>query len=87
MAQTVPPAAAFGDRAVSRWMRGLAVYVGTGNAVANPENFGYADKVVRLGLDLGVQGADGPNISSGDFDFGSTRYYIKRRTARLSLLL
>jgi outer membrane protein assembly factor BamB len=51
---------------------GLAVYVGTGNALANPENYGYADHVVRLGLDLGVQGADGPNISGGDFDFGST---------------
>jgi outer membrane protein assembly factor BamB len=49
-----------------------ALYVATGNASTDPENYGYADKVVRLGLDLSVHGADGPNISGGDLDFGST---------------
>jgi outer membrane protein assembly factor BamB len=49
-----------------------ALYVATGNALTYPENYGYADKVVRLGLGLGVHAADGPSISGGDLDFGST---------------
>ena len=50
----------------------VALYTATGNALTDPESYSYADKVVRLGLDLSVQGADGPNISGGDLDFGST---------------
>lgn len=65
----------------------VAVYVGTGNALASPENYGYADKVVRLGLDLGVQGADGRAFLAEISISARHRYYIKRRTARLSLLL
>jgi outer membrane protein assembly factor BamB len=50
----------------------LAIYTGTGNALTDPENYGYADHVLRLDLNLNVIAADGPNISGGDFDFGST---------------
>jgi outer membrane protein assembly factor BamB len=50
-----------------------AIYTGTGNAFSDPESYGYADKVVRLDLDLNVQAADGPFFPGGfDNDFGST---------------
>jgi hypothetical protein len=56
-------------------------------STVNPENFGYADKVVRLGLDLGVQGADGQTFLAEISISGRPQSYIKRRTAHLSLLL
>ena len=49
-----------------------ALYVATGNALADPENQFYADHVVRLDLGLRVIAADSPSDFSGDSDFGST---------------
>ncbi len=49
-----------------------ATYTATGNALTSPENYGYADQVVRLDTNLNVQASNGPKISDGDFDFGST---------------
>jgi outer membrane protein assembly factor BamB len=51
----------------------VAVYTATGNALTDPENYAYADHVVRLDLSLNVQAADGPDLGDNfDSDFGST---------------
>ncbi|MBV9081572.1 MAG: PQQ-binding-like beta-propeller repeat protein, partial [Acidobacteriaceae bacterium] len=49
-----------------------AFYTATGNALTTPESYGYADKIVRFDYRLNVQASNGPNISDGDLDFGST---------------
>jgi outer membrane protein assembly factor BamB len=55
---------------------GHPLFVGTGNALANPENQLFADHVVSLGLNLSVLQWDGPDLgfSQGlsDVDLGST---------------
>jgi outer membrane protein assembly factor BamB len=49
-----------------------SVYVATGNALHKPENYLYADQVVRLSHGLLVQAANYPGITGSDQDFGST---------------
>jgi outer membrane protein assembly factor BamB len=50
-----------------------ALYVATGNALATPQNFGYAEAIVRLDTSLNVVSADHPILNAGkDLDFGST---------------
>jgi hypothetical protein len=52
-----------------------ALFVATGNALADPENQFYADHVVRLGLNLHVEAANSPSDLDNqavDSDFGST---------------
>ena len=48
------------------------VFVATGNARTHPENFGYAEHVVRLSASLAVKAADGPSVSGIDSDFGAS---------------
>lgn len=48
------------------------VYVATGNAIASNQSYGYANHVVRLSATLTVQASDGPGVTIGDSDFGST---------------
>jgi outer membrane protein assembly factor BamB len=48
------------------------VYVATGNAIADPENFGYSNHVVRLTSGLTVRAAHAPGDLIRDDDFGST---------------
>jgi outer membrane protein assembly factor BamB len=48
------------------------VFVATGNAFADPENYLYADHVVRLSSTLQVKAAHAPGVSMTNDDFGST---------------
>lgn len=51
---------------------GSALYAATGNAFENPQNFGYAEHVVKLDSALNVLAADGPSPRGSDDDFGAT---------------
>jgi outer membrane protein assembly factor BamB len=48
------------------------VYVATGNALFDPESYGYSDQVVRLTSSLSVVAANYPGLNFTDVDFGST---------------
>ena len=48
------------------------LYVATGNATTTPENYGYAERVVRLSSALEVQASHYPGLNGYDVDFGST---------------
>ena len=48
------------------------VFVATGNAVANPEHYGYGEAVVRLTPRLRVRAANYPGVTGVDADFGAT---------------
>jgi outer membrane protein assembly factor BamB len=48
------------------------LYVATGNATTTPENYGYAEGVVRLSSALEVQASHYPGLDGYDLDFGST---------------
>ncbi len=48
------------------------VFIGTGNAYANPEHFRYCDQVVELSPALDVLGANYPGLQGEDVDFGGT---------------
>src|SRR5438876_1111746 len=48
------------------------LYVATGNATTTPENYGYAERVVRLSSALEVQASNYPGLDGYDVDFGST---------------
>jgi outer membrane protein assembly factor BamB len=48
------------------------VYVATGNAIADPENYGYSNHVVRLSSALAVKASHAPGDLIRDDDFGST---------------
>jgi len=48
------------------------LYVATGNATTTPENYGYAEGVVRLSSALEVRASNYPGLDGYDLDFGST---------------
>jgi len=48
------------------------LYVATGNATTTSENYGYAERVVRLSSALEVQASNYPGLTGYDVDFGST---------------
>jgi len=48
------------------------VFVATGNAVADPEHFGFAEQVIRLTRRLKVRSANYPGVTGVDSDFGAT---------------
>jgi outer membrane protein assembly factor BamB len=48
------------------------VYVATGNALFDPESYGYSDQIVRLTAGLSVVAANYPGLNFTDVDFGST---------------
>ncbi|MGH2640512.1 MAG: PQQ-binding-like beta-propeller repeat protein [Actinomycetota bacterium] len=48
------------------------VFVATGNAVADPEHFGFAEQVIRLSRRLKVRSANYPGVTGVDSDFGAT---------------
>src|SRR5207253_10850011 len=48
------------------------VYAATGNALADPESYGYAEHVVRLGPGLGVKASNYPGLNAVAGDFGMT---------------
>src|SRR5262249_52673983 len=48
------------------------LYVATGNATTTPENFGFAERVVRLTSALAVRASNYPGLTGFDVDFGST---------------
>lgn len=48
------------------------LYVGTGNATTTLENYGYAERVVRLSDALEVRASNYPGLAGLDVDFGST---------------
>ena len=48
------------------------VFVATGNAVADPEHYGFGEAVVRLSRRLKVRSANYPGVTGVDSDFGAT---------------
>ncbi len=48
------------------------IFAATGNSKTLPESSGFAEHVVRLGMDLGVQQSNYPGLTGSDVDFGST---------------
>jgi len=48
------------------------LYVATGNAATTPQNYGYAERVVRLSSALAVEASNYPGLNGLDVDFGST---------------
>ena len=48
------------------------VFAATGNALTNPENFGYCEDVVELSSALRVLGSNYPGLTGSDVDFGAT---------------
>lgn len=48
------------------------VFVATGNAVADPEHYGFGEAVVRLTRHLEVRAANYPGVTGVDSDFGAT---------------
>ena len=48
------------------------VFTATGNALTNPESFGYCENVVELSSALRVLGSNYPGLTGGDVDFGAT---------------
>ncbi len=51
---------------------GSYVHAATGNALASPENAGYADQVVKLDANLKPVAANAPGLVIDDQDFGAT---------------
>jgi outer membrane protein assembly factor BamB len=49
-----------------------AVYTATGNAIADPEHYGFAEAVIRLSPRLEVVSANYPGVTGVDSDFGAT---------------
>ena len=50
-----------------------AMFIATGNALATPNNVGYAEAIVRLTTSLGLVSFNKPTLNAGkDLDFGST---------------
>jgi hypothetical protein len=55
------------------------VYAATGNAIATPEDAGFAEHIVKLTLNLAVNDSNAPKvINSGDLDFGATPLLFQR---------
>jgi hypothetical protein len=48
------------------------VFVATGNAVADPEHYGFAEAVIRLTRHLKVRSSNYPGVTGVDSDFGAT---------------
>jgi len=48
------------------------LYVATGNATTTLENYGYAERVVRLSSALEVRASNYPGLTGYDVDFGTT---------------
>jgi outer membrane protein assembly factor BamB len=48
------------------------IFVATGNALTDPENYLYSDGVVELTNSLAALGHNSPPLSGGDVDFGAT---------------
>jgi outer membrane protein assembly factor BamB len=48
------------------------VFVATGNALTNPESYGYSEDVIELSPGLRVLGFNYPGLTGGDVDFGGT---------------
>ncbi len=65
------------------------VYVAVGNAIGNPETYGYADRVVRLDSNLNVKSSHLPSVlpKDGDLDFGATPLLFKASSCPKSLLV
>lgn len=51
---------------------GSYLYAATGNSLALPENFGYANQIVKLTPNLQPVAANAPALVGGDADFGAT---------------
>jgi outer membrane protein assembly factor BamB len=49
-----------------------AVYVATGNAIADPEHYAFGEAVIRLSPRLEVVSANYPGVAGVDSDFGAT---------------
>jgi outer membrane protein assembly factor BamB len=48
------------------------VFVATGNAVADPEHYGFSEAVIRLTRHLKVRASNYPGVTGVDSDFGAT---------------
>jgi hypothetical protein len=55
------------------------LFVATGNALGSPQDFPYADRLVRLTGSLLVQAAHDPGPQMPDDDFGSTPVLFQKR--------
>ena len=49
-----------------------AVYTATGNAIADPEHYGFSEAVIRLSPRLEVVSSNYPGVTGVDADFGAT---------------
>jgi outer membrane protein assembly factor BamB len=55
------------------------VYISTGNDLSKPQNFGYAEDIIRLTPRLSVVSNHGPQLIGADVDFGSTPILFQRQ--------
>ncbi|MFL9966466.1 PQQ-binding-like beta-propeller repeat protein [Paraburkholderia sediminicola] len=54
------------------------VYAATGNAIATPENAGFAEHIVKLTVNLAVNDSSSPAPVNNDLDFGATPLLFQR---------
>jgi hypothetical protein len=61
------------------------VFTATGNAITQPENYGYSDAVVELYQSLRVRSSVSPRLIGHDLDFGSTPVLFRPAGCRFTL--